>query len=74
MKTRFPEEAARQAEREERLEYVQKRLKKEQKALRLAGGGGRRRGRLTGKDTIEAGTPKTGRRVWKIGSTAQRGT
>ncbi len=48
---------------------MQKRLKKEQKSLRLAGGGG---GRLAGKDTIGAGAPKTGRRVWKIGSTAQK--
>ncbi len=47
---------------------MQKRLEKEQKSLRLAGGGG---GRLTGKDTTGAGTPKAGRRVWKIGSTAQ---
>ncbi len=48
---------------------MQKRLEEEQKSLRLAGGGG---GRLAEKDKIGAGAPKTGRRVWKIGSTAQK--
>jgi hypothetical protein len=47
---------------------VQKRLKKEQKSLSLAGRG---EGRLTGKDAIGEGTSKIDRRVGKTGRIAQ---